>query len=203
MKNLLTLSCAVLSIVSACGDASTNPAPTTSAVARATCNYDFEATVRSGPATGTSVHGALIIGRTSTERFAGELRPRDGSAPLQVGGMLSNGALSLQVRLADGRTLNGSGTYAGAFESCQMNLTGDLTGPTAADRGDWLGIRRTCQRNCNACLDNACQSTCESPTGGQLVPGGSCVGLLCPTNCVVCQISSGFTGSCMGPCDCP
>ncbi len=200
MKNLLTVSGVVLSVVAGCGDTSESP---TAASAAAICNYDFEATVRSGPATGTTVHGALIIGRAGAERFAGELRPRDGSAPLQVGGMLSNGALSLQVRLADGRMLNGSGTYAGAFESCQMNLTGNLTGPTASDSGDWLGIRRTCQQNCSACLSNSCTSTCSAPNGNQLVPGGSCVGLLCPTNCVVCQVNSGFTGSCMSQCNCP
>lgn len=173
----------------------------TATAASAACSYDFSATVRSGPAAGTEVAGALYISRTTDDAFMGSLRPRDGSAPLTVGGHLAAGQMTLQIQLADGRTMTGSGAYAGAFEACQMNLAGELTGPSAGDTGDWLSQRILCNARCNTCIDNACGETCSRPNANSIVAGGMCVGLVCPTHCFVCQVN-GYGGACAGACNC-
>lgn len=112
-------------------------------------SYDFTATVRSGPSAGTELHGDLILIPTTDANSANGIMyiPASGTAPeqsIRTSAVKTGSTIDLTFTLADGRTMKGSGPFAGDFTNGQATIDGMLTGPASGDGGDWAGKLRPC-----------------------------------------------------------
>ena len=107
------------------------------------CNILFEATIRQGPSTGTSLMGSLDFKLDRQGSLSGTLTLKD-HTEIPVVGQVTGRAVNLAMRLADRAYVFGVGT---AFknidnEECGYALGGPFAGPKAGDLGEWLAIGR-------------------------------------------------------------
>lgn len=111
-----------------------------------TCVWNFEATVRQGPNTGTNLMGDLTIAIDKDGAFTGTLAAQNNQSINVVGqamGYAVNLGLELQAPASDkkGMYIFGTGTAwqkISADTNCGGNLGGTFAGPQPGDLGDWV-----------------------------------------------------------------
>ena len=108
-----------------------------------TCNVPFEATVRQGPSSGTTLNGQLDVTIDASGVIEGNvILPDNSEIPVmgQVDGRAINMALDLSTAEQPGVYVFGVGTAIDPIQSdtCGTALGGPFVGPAKGDSGDWL-----------------------------------------------------------------
>lgn len=125
---------------SVAGDAGADATTQTQAamIPEGLCQVSFEAAVRSGPSMGTTLVGLLAYAKADDGTMQGaRLYAQDGSV-IEVAGRITGRDVEMTFALSGGRSIRGTGRFE-EDGGCSGQLAGPLTGPTADDRGDWLG----------------------------------------------------------------
>lgn len=164
------------------------------------CQYDFEATIRSGPDAGLAVHGELTLadlGDLKSGTAVGELVLDDEAGSRIVVSAKTGADLDLYFWLADGTMIHGNGTLTSSVGSCPARIEGSALGPHEGSVGDWLAIgtvNLTCTIQCGCPFDAqsatpACQNAC-------ILLGldpSTTAGATCVQGCVTNELNEGCT----------
>jgi hypothetical protein len=102
------------------------------------CQYDFEATVRSGPSAPKTLHGTLTMVQPAANLAIARLDLASGGPPIFTSGQIDGKNITLRFWLADGTSIIGTGPMEHPTDQCKGQMQGSLTGPVAGDTGDWL-----------------------------------------------------------------
>ena len=116
--------------IGACGDDDQTDARA------ATCEGEFEATVRDGPSAGASFQGDMSLSIQESGSASG-LVVRNGGPAVRVVGQVDGRAISFAIDLSGDRTLYGSGAALEEISDCTGEMGGSLSGPERGDSGDW------------------------------------------------------------------
>ncbi len=149
MKTYLVLGLLV-GLLSACGSDDTT---------YTTVPYAFTAAVRSGMSSGLSVQGDMVLVQLSNpDRAVGLVIGAAGSQPIPVTAEKVGDNIHLSITMDNGQIIQGTGPFGGTFAEGPQTMQGDLTGPTATDKGDWAGKQRPCtQAQRKQCIDGVRQ----------------------------------------------
>jgi hypothetical protein len=133
----ITLAICLLMLVAVVG-CNTTPAPKGIPLVSECQWKSFEAAVRQGPNKGLVNNGLVVLGQTQgNNTLYGMLFTADEKA-VAVSGKVEGTSVTLNFH-STGGVMKGVGPLKVAGVFCQEGLTGDLTGPTANDSGDWKG----------------------------------------------------------------
>lgn len=100
----------------------------------------FRGAVRQGPSAGLELAGELWLEVTASgEVVHGDLALPDGGYAATAVGQVDGHALTLLLRLADGRRVAAVGAVEFDIYAGKGMLSGVLSGPLPGDRGDWQG----------------------------------------------------------------
>jgi hypothetical protein len=148
-----------------------------------TCQYRFDATVRSGANEGLNLHGLLSLLQDTPTTAVGFIWPDEGGDAVPVWAEFGeNRALTLRFELADATMIVGEGTAASTVATCFGVVEGDLTGPGDDDAGDWIGSAFQCLNNPLPCLPGEPVMSPAVDPGG----GGTCDANYDPVCVLVC-----------------
>lgn len=156
------------------------------------CQYLFDATVRTGPNTGANVHGTLSLLQNTDTGAVGYVFPDDGGALVPVAAQFGdNHAITLTFTLPDGATIVGTGTTVSSVATCYGAIVGSLTGPAEGDAGDWIGAPNIPIANCSMNPNLPCMLNPSKPPKPQQEPsGGICEKNYDPVCNLVCDANN-------------
>ena len=106
------------------------------------CTYLFDATVREGTDKGFDLKGSLALVQDSDTSASGFVIPPGGSTAdpsmvVPVTAQINGTAITLTFSLPNNQTITGTGTMEAPISKCAGTMSGDFTGPSADDKGDW------------------------------------------------------------------